>query len=103
MVPSPPFLHSFTRVVMPRSTNVLNLLRREERQIEAKLDGVRQAIRALSGTTASSLARPFPTVKNARAERKRGRMSTAARKAVSLRMKRYWAKRRKGQGRKRPS
>lgn len=54
----------------------------------------------------SEILRNFPELKNGRASRsataapgrRRPHMSAAARKAVSIRMKKYWASRRKAQG-----
>jgi hypothetical protein len=53
----------------------------------------------------AEILRSFPELKNGRAavrttapRRRRSHMSAAARKAVSIRMKKYWASRRKAQG-----
>ena len=74
--------------------NVLTLL-------IAERDRLNQAIAILQGGTAASApkrrGRP-PGSKNKgskAAPKKRGEMSDAARKAVSARMKKYWAQRRK--------
>lgn len=71
--------------------NVLTLL-------IAERDRLNQAIAILQGGTAGAApkrrGRP-PGSKNKPAAKKRGEMSDAARKAVSARMKKYWAQRRK--------
>jgi hypothetical protein len=61
---------------------VISDLKRAEQQLEKQLESVRSAIAAIAGTT------------RRRQGRKR-RMSAAQRKAVSKRMKKYWATRRK--------
>ena len=78
---------------MTESTgNVLTLL-------IAERDRLNQAIAILGGTAASAPKRrgrpPGSKNKTAAAPKKRGDMSNAARKAVSERMKKYWAQRRK--------
>jgi hypothetical protein len=68
----------------------------------AERDRLNQAIAILQGGTATAAVAPKrrgrpPGSKNktAAAAKKRGDMSDAARKAVSARMKKYWAQRRK--------
>jgi hypothetical protein len=73
---------------------VLSALRREEGFLEAQLGKVRDAIGALGGVgkeyTRLRRTRQVKTVvRNAR------KMSVAQKKAVSARMKKYWAGRRK--------
>jgi hypothetical protein len=73
--------------------NVLTLL-------IAERDRLNQAIAILQGGTAASAPKrrgrpPGSKNKAAAAKKKRGDMSDAARKAVSARMKKYWAQRRK--------
>jgi hypothetical protein len=86
-------------------SNVLNSLRVAEaaalRIVERgqrELNGIRVAIAAVAGSLSASTrgrgARAATAV--GAATRKRSRMSAAARKAVSLRMKKYWAARRAG-------
>jgi len=73
--------------------NVLTLL-------IAERDRLNQAIAILQGGTAAAAPKrrgrpPGSKNKTAVAPKKRGDMSDAARKAVSARMKKYWAQRRK--------
>jgi hypothetical protein len=63
---------------------VISDLKRAERQLEKQLESVRTAIAAIAGGSPR------------RGQKRRGRrMSAAQRKAVSKRMKKYWAARRK--------
>ena len=78
---------------MAKSASVTSILQREARQLEAKLTGIRGAIAALRGGSAASPFRGRPG-RPPGARRKRSSMSAAARKAVSARMKKYWAARR---------
>jgi hypothetical protein len=72
--------------------NVLTLL-------IAERDRLNQAIAILQGGTAGAApkrrGRPPGSKNKPAASKKRGEMSDAARKAVSARMKKYWAQRRK--------
>jgi hypothetical protein len=87
-------------------SNVLNTLRAAEaaalRTVERgqrELNGIRAAIVAVAGSLAGSMrGRGRTRVATAveAGKRKRSRMSAAARRAVSLRMKKYWAARRAG-------
>ena len=75
-------------------------LRQAESHLVRQLDGIRQAISSLEMGGAVSPAMPRAngrrvSLKGGRPTRKRRRMSAAARKAVSLRMKKYWAGRRR--------
>ena len=77
-----------------RLGQVLSALRREQGLLEAQLGKVRDAITALGGVGQEyqrlQRNRQIKTiVRNAR------KMSAAQRKAVSARMKKYWAERRK--------
>ena len=71
---------------MAKSASIISILQREAHQLEGKLSGIRRAIVALGGGPGRPSGRT----------RKRKRMSAAARKAVSARMKKYWAARRAG-------
>jgi hypothetical protein len=62
---------------------VIGDLKRAEQQLEKQLESVRTAIAAIAGSTG-------------RRQGRKRRMSAAQRKAVSRRMKKYWAARRKG-------
>jgi hypothetical protein len=73
-------------------------LRRAESQLVQQLGGIRNAISSLEMGGAVSPAIPpakRATVNGATPTRKRRTMSAAARKAVGLRMRKYWAARRK--------
>jgi hypothetical protein len=77
-----------------RLGQVLSALRREQGLLEGQLGKVRDAISALGGVGKEyqrlQRQRDIKTiVRNAR------KMSAAQRKAVSARMKKYWAERRK--------
>jgi hypothetical protein len=74
----------------------LSKLEAEKARIERQIDGLRQVLRG----GGASLVDNSGSV--ARASRKRGRkrMSPAERKAVSTRMKAFWAKRRRALGKK---
>jgi hypothetical protein len=78
---------------------VVRELKQTEQQLQTQLEGIRAAISALeTGLTARAIRRspgrhPQPTI--VKSARKRGSWSAAARKAVSLRMKKYWAAKRR--------
>jgi hypothetical protein len=80
-------------------------LRRAESQLVRQLGGVRNAISSLEMGGAVSPAIPASrsgkrgSVNGAKPTRKRRTMSAAARKAVGLRMKKFWAERRKAKAR----
>jgi hypothetical protein len=61
---------------------VISDLKRAEQQLKKQLESVRTAIAAIAGSTR-------------RRQGQKRRMSAAQRKAVSKRMKKYWAARRK--------
>ncbi len=68
----------------------LGRLEAEKARIERQIAGLKQALKAGVGTARDVMAR------GAGASAGRRRMSTAARRAVSARMKAYWAKRKGG-------
>jgi hypothetical protein len=75
-------------------------LRRAESQLVQQLGGIRNAISSLEMGGAVSPALPSANGRGVRPSAakpalKRRRMTAAARKAVGLRMKKYWAARRK--------
>ena len=74
-------------------TNVVVSLRKEQAQLERLLARVNTAIDALTDA-------PAKKTKKTVATKKRKPMSAAAKKAVSVRMKRYWAAKRTAAGRK---
>ena len=71
----------------------LGKLEAEKARIERQIAGLRQALNAGAGTADGMAARRA----RATVAPRRG-MSAAARKATSLRMKAYWAKRRSARG-----
>ena len=76
-------------------------LRKAESQLVRQLGGIRNAISSLEMGSAVSPSIPHRSpgrrakTNGANPVRKRTKMSAAARKAVSLRMKKYWAARRR--------
>jgi hypothetical protein len=78
--------------------NVTRTLRLALRQLERERDALDQKIAALRTVVApeSGLRRPG---EERTGRRRHKRMSAAARKAISRRMKKYWAGRRKAQKR----
>jgi hypothetical protein len=68
----------------------LEQLEDQRTRVAHQITAVRQAMRAVDGTVANG-SRPTRT---AARRRRRTRMSVAARRALSARMKAYWAKRR---------
>jgi hypothetical protein len=66
------------------TTDILVLLQREARALEARLGGIRGAIAALTGATSVA------------ATKRTRKVSAAQRKAQSLKMKAYWAKKKAG-------
>ena len=61
--------------------------------LQADIDALQRAASVLGGQTTAKPARQPKT--KSKTKRKRRKLSAAARKAVSRRMKAYWAKRRK--------
>jgi hypothetical protein len=99
---------------MPSFRRIIAELKRQERRMAALLTGIRTAIASLefggAGAPAPAIietphaaraagSRRAALQKSAKPQKRR--MSPAARKAVSLRMKRYWATRRRAKGRSR--
>lgn len=74
----------------------LEELRREETAIRRAFPDLFRGRRGSAGRTASSDAETGSAGGGGRRRRRRKAMSAAARKAVSERMKKYWAGRRKG-------
>ncbi len=75
---------------MEQFTRVVSMLRKEETLLERQLNRIRRAIEALGSTDKRAVKRGRKGV-----ARKKGKMTAARRKAVSKRMKAYWAKRRR--------
>ena len=74
----------------------LEELRREEAAIRRAFPDLFRGRRGSAGRAASSDADAGAAGRGGRRRRRRKAMSAAARKAVSERMKKYWAARRKG-------
>lgn len=84
---------------MTHFQELISDLRGAESQLVKQLEGIRSAIASLDMGSAVSPSMPDRQSRRPRvaaARLKRQRMSPAARKAVSARMKKYWAERRKG-------
>ena len=69
----------------------LKQLQSERSRIERQISALTDALSAVGGATRRAAAR---VAKRARPRRK---MSAAAKKAISVRMRKYWAERRKGE------
>lgn len=69
-------------------------------ELEAERQDIEKKIATLRSVLTPSASRRTPANDAVNGNRKRGRraMSAAARKAVSTRMKKYWAERRKTEG-----
>ena len=82
---------------MANFAKILATLRKEEKQLAARAAQIRSAIRALTGGSGAPIPLGGPKARKNVAKKKRGRgkMSVAQKKAVSRRMKAYWAKRKK--------
>jgi len=74
----------------------LSKLTAEKRRIERQAAAIQDALRAVNGASIGRSSSNGRVVTPAK--RRSRRMSAAARKAVSARMKAYWAKRRGGGG-----
>ncbi len=80
-----------------RLTQVLSVLQQEESLLEAQLGKVKDAIAALGGVSRDYKVRQG--IRKAKTVARNARKMTAAqRKAVGIRMKKYWAERRKAKG-----
>ena len=73
----------------------LRSLETDRVRIHKQIAAVKQVLGAVDGQRTSAGSARTPTIR-----RKRRSMSTAARKAVSVRMKAYWAKRREAASKK---
>jgi len=76
-------------------SNVLSLLRDEESTLETQLSKIRNAIGALSGRVTKAVRRRRRQRAVRTVMRKARTMTASQRKAVSIRMRKYWAARRK--------
>ena len=81
---------------MPEIRRLLQVLRKEESQLEAKLAKLRRAVAALTGPALRQGTASRPKRKAKKAAGAARAMTAAQRKAVSLRMKKYWASRKAG-------
>ena len=77
----------------------LSKLTTEKRRIELQAVAIQDAIRAVNGASIDQSSKNGRAVPR-RAKRRSRRMSPAARKAVSTRMKAFWAKRRRASAKK---
>jgi len=84
---------------MPTFRRIISELKKQERRLAAQLAGIRTAISSLefgsSGAPAPAIIETPNAVGRRSKKRARRKMSAAARKAVSARMKKYWAARRR--------
>ena len=80
------------------TSNILALLQQEARGLETRLNGIRGAIAALtgappaSGSFSSGIKRGPGRPPKMAAPKRRRKVSAAQKKAQSLKMKAYWAK-----------
>jgi len=82
--------------------DVVQMLRDAERVAASELNAIRAAIKAMTSSVTASISTPPKSrrrtgggeVTHGNLTRHRRRMSAAARKAVSERMRKYWAARR---------
>ena len=84
---------------MPPFNRIISDLRKQERRFAALLAGIRAAISSLEigggRGPAAAVIEPSRAAPRKLKKRRRRKMSAAARKAVSERMTKYWAARRK--------
>jgi hypothetical protein len=80
--------------IRPSLQRTLKELEAERSQIDRQISAVTDALGAIGGRAARSAASGRKSA-NAPARRGRPKMSAAQKKAVSKRMKNYWAKRKK--------
>lgn len=73
-------------------TDVVAAIKAELRDVERRAEALRQALQVLGGRTVAAVT---ATVRRVR--RRRRKMSAAQKNAVSQRMKKYWAARKKSQ------
>ncbi len=77
---------------MKEITDAIASRQAQIKTLQTEVDALQRAAGALAGKSA---AKASPAQSKAKSKRKRRGMSAAARKAVSRRMKAYWAKKRK--------
>ena len=82
----------------------LSKLTDEKRRIERQAAAIQEALRAVNGARIGQPSKNGRGVTRRAKRRSKGRMSPAARRAISARMKAYWAKRRGGtsKGKRKP-
>lgn len=80
---------------MAKFNRVVATLRKEEQILEAQLQRIRDAIAALGGTVRKEVKQRRRKRKIKKVVRNARTMTAAQRKAVSKRMKKYWAARKK--------
>ncbi len=79
---------------MKEITEAITARRAQIKQLQADIETLQSAASVLGGETGTTAKATQPKTKSKPKQKGRG-MSAAARKAVSKRMKAYWAKRRK--------
>ena len=82
--------------VTPALRTALRKLETERSRIDRQIAAIQSALDGLGGPTSRG-RRSHPS----RSTRRRGRMTATARRALSQRMKAYWAKRRTAKGKRR--
>ncbi len=95
-MPSRPRGPSLVDLARPLRTALIKL-QAERARIDQQITGIEQALAVLSGTWQTKKEGPTP-----RRTRARHSMSEKARKALSQRMKAYWAKRRGATAKEKP-
>ena len=83
---------------MKEITAAIKARQRQVKQLQRELGALQKAATVLSGKRAATVARPTATrqpTPDQQVKGKRRGLSAAAKKAVSERMKKYWAKRKK--------
>jgi hypothetical protein len=76
--------------------DILVRLRKEERELEKQLRGIRTAISSLEFGSGGGVPRPSRKPSGVR-KRGRGKLSAAQRRAIPVRMRKYRAARKRGQ------
>ena len=83
---------------MKEITKALTAKQAQIKKLQRDIDALMRAAGILAGGEVKAKAKTKAKAAQPKAKRTRKTMSAAARKAVSKRMKAYWAKRRKAKG-----
>jgi ElaB/YqjD/DUF883 family membrane-anchored ribosome-binding protein len=83
---------------MKEITKALTAKQAQIKKLQRDIDALMRAAGILAGGEVKAKAKAKAKAAQPKAKRTRKTMSAAARKAVSKRMKAYWAKRRKAKG-----